>query len=84
VGHVLLLLLLLLLQMDRYCNLVVKVLRYRSEVRVRFPELPDFLRSSVLERGSFSLVSTNEELLERKSGGSDLESREFGYRDPSR
>jgi hypothetical protein len=31
-----------------------------------------------LERGAFSLVSTIEELLERKSGGSGLEGREYG------
>jgi hypothetical protein len=37
-----------------------------------------------LERGPFSLVSTIEELLERKSNGSGLESREYGCRDPSR
>jgi hypothetical protein len=37
-----------------------------------------------LERGSLSLVSTTEELLERKSSGSGLESREYGHRDPSR
>jgi hypothetical protein len=37
-----------------------------------------------LERGPLSLVSTIEELLERKSSGSDLESREYGSRDPSR
>jgi hypothetical protein len=37
-----------------------------------------------LERGPFSLVSTTEELLERKSSGSGLESREHGRRDPSR
>jgi hypothetical protein len=36
-----------------------------------------------LERGSLSLVSTIEELLERKSSGSGLESREYGRRDPS-
>jgi hypothetical protein len=29
-----------------------------------------------LERGSFSLVSTIEELLERKSSGSDLQNQE--------
>jgi hypothetical protein len=38
----------------------------------------------VLERGPLSLVSTNEELLERKSSGSGLENREYGCRDPSR
>jgi hypothetical protein len=32
----------------------------------------------VLERGSFSLVSTIEELLERKSSGSELENRDYG------
>jgi hypothetical protein len=37
-----------------------------------------------LERGSLSLVSTIEELLERKSSGSGLEIREYGRRDPSR
>jgi hypothetical protein len=37
-----------------------------------------------LERGPLSLVSTTEELLVRKIGGSDLESREYGRRDPSR
>jgi hypothetical protein len=37
-----------------------------------------------LERGPLSLVSTTEELLERKSSGSGLENREYGRRDPSR
>jgi hypothetical protein len=37
-----------------------------------------------LERGPLSLVSTTEELLERKSSGSGLERREHGRRDPSR
>jgi hypothetical protein len=36
-----------------------------------------------LEWGSLSLVSTVEELLERKSSGSGLESREDSHRDPS-
>jgi hypothetical protein len=35
------------------------------------------------ERGPLSLVSTIEELLERKSSGSGLESPEYGRRDPS-
>jgi hypothetical protein len=34
-----------------------------------------------LERGPLSLVSTIEELLERKSSGSGLENREYGSRD---
>jgi hypothetical protein len=37
-----------------------------------------------LKRGPLSLVSTIEELLERKSSGSGLENREYGRRDPSR
>jgi hypothetical protein len=37
-----------------------------------------------LERGPHNLVSTTEELLERKSSGSGLESREYGRRDSSR
>jgi hypothetical protein len=45
------------------------------EVWVRFPALPDFLRW-LWNGGPFSLVSTTEELLGRKSSGSGLESRE--------
>jgi hypothetical protein len=37
-----------------------------------------------LEQGLLSLVSTIEELLERKRSGSGLEIREYGRRDPSR
>jgi hypothetical protein len=36
-----------------------------------------------LEQGQLSLVSTIEELLERKSSGSGLESREYGCKGPS-
>jgi hypothetical protein len=36
-----------------------------------------------LERGPLSLVSTIEELLERKSSGSGQEKRAYGLRDPS-
>jgi hypothetical protein len=36
-----------------------------------------------LERSPLSIVSTTEELLERKSSGSGLENREYGHRDPS-
>jgi hypothetical protein len=36
-----------------------------------------------LERGPISLVSTIEELLERKSSGSGLENRKYRRRDPS-
>jgi hypothetical protein len=37
-----------------------------------------------LELGPLNLVSTTEELFERKSSGSCLENREYGRRDPSR
>jgi hypothetical protein len=37
-----------------------------------------------LELGPFSLVSTTEELLGRKSSGSDLEIRKYGSGDPLR
>jgi hypothetical protein len=37
-----------------------------------------------LERGQLSLVSTTEELLERKISGFGLESREYSRRNPSR
>jgi hypothetical protein len=37
-----------------------------------------------LKRGPFSLVSTIEELLRRKSSGSGLENREYVRWDPSR
>jgi hypothetical protein len=37
-----------------------------------------------LKRGPLSLVSTIEDLLERKISGSGLENREYGHMDPSR
>jgi hypothetical protein len=37
-----------------------------------------------LEQDPLSLLSTTEELLERKSNGTGLESREYDRRDPSR
>jgi hypothetical protein len=37
-----------------------------------------------LERGPLSLISTIEELLEKKSSGSGAEGREYGRRDPWR
>jgi hypothetical protein len=45
---------------DRLCVLVVRVL-----ARVRFPALPE-KKVVCLERGPLSLVSTTEELLDRK------------------
>jgi hypothetical protein len=59
---------------------VVRVLGYRSG---GLGSIPGTTRKKVvaLERGSLSLVSTTEELLDRKSNGSGLESREYGRRD---
>jgi hypothetical protein len=70
---------------DRLFCLMVTVPGYRSRGRrVRFLALSDFLRSSYLEHGPLSLVSTIEQLLGRNNSGSGLESREFGRRDPLR
>jgi hypothetical protein len=55
-----------------------------SWLQIRFPALPDLVRSSRLERGPLSLVSTIEELLGRNSSGSCLENREYGRGDPLR
>jgi hypothetical protein len=49
------------------------------EVRVRFPALADFLRSSRSGTGS-TQPSTIEEVLERKNSGSGLEIRYYGRR----
>jgi hypothetical protein len=65
-------------------NLLVKWSEFLAtdpEVRVRFPALSDFLRRSGSGTGPLSLVSTIEEVLERKNSGSGLESREYGNRD---
>jgi hypothetical protein len=43
---------------------------------VRFPALPDFLRSSGFGTGPLRLVRVTEELLGRKSSGSGLENRD--------
>jgi hypothetical protein len=51
--------------LDRFCDLVVRVLGYRSGVP---GSIPGTTRKKVvgLERGALSLVSTTEELLDRK------------------
>jgi hypothetical protein len=53
-----------------------------QKFRVRFSELPNFLRSSRLERGPLSLVSTTEELLGRNSSCFGLENHKYGRGDP--
>jgi hypothetical protein len=67
------------------CGLVVKsswLQLQRSRFDSRRYEI--FWEVVGLERGLLSLVSTIEELLDRKSSVSGLESREYGRRDPSR
>jgi hypothetical protein len=68
---------------DHLCGLVVRVPGYRSR-DLGSSSGAIFWEVVVLERGPLSLVSTIEELLERKSSGSGLESRDYGRRDPSR
>jgi hypothetical protein len=58
---------------DRLCDLVVG---FGSRYYQIFWEVVG------LKRGPLSLVSTNEELLGRKSSGSGLENRDYGRRDP--
>jgi hypothetical protein len=70
-------------KVDRLCGLVVRVSGYTS----RGPGLDSRLYQTFwevvgLKRGPFSLVSTTEELLERKSNASGLEKREYGHWDP--
>jgi hypothetical protein len=53
---------------DRLCGLVVRVLDYRQiqGSRIRFPGTTRKKKVVGLERGPLSLVSTTEELLDRK------------------
>jgi hypothetical protein len=53
------------MQEDRLCGLVVGFLATDPEARVRFPALPE-KKVVGLVRGPLSLVSTTEELLDRK------------------
>jgi hypothetical protein len=49
---------------------------------VRFPALPDFLKSSGSGTGSTQPHEYKWGAIERKSSGSGLENREYGRRDP--
>jgi hypothetical protein len=63
---------------------VVRVPGYRSRDPAFDSRRYQILSEVVdLERGPLSLVSTIEEVLGRKSSGSDLENREYGRRDLS-
>jgi hypothetical protein len=71
-------------QIDRLCGLAVRVLGYRSGVPGLIPGTTRKKKVVSLEQVPLSLVSTTEELLERKSSGSGLENRQYGRRDPIR
>jgi hypothetical protein len=71
--------------LESVCGLVVRFRNYRS----RGPGFDSlhyqiFREVMGLERDPLSLVSTIEELLERKSSGSGLENREYGLKDAQR
>jgi hypothetical protein len=69
---------------DRLCGLVVRVLGYRFGDPGSTPGITRTKKKVMgLERGPLSLVSTTEELLDRKEAVR-LENREYGQRDPSR
>jgi hypothetical protein len=56
----------LLIELDRLCGLVVRVLGYRSGGSGSIPGTTRRKKVVGLERGPLSLVSTTEELLDRK------------------
>jgi hypothetical protein len=63
---------------DRFCIPVIRVPGYRSRGSGSIPRRYQILwEVADLERGQLSLVSTIEELLERKSSGSGLENRDY-------
>jgi hypothetical protein len=73
----------ILLFKDRVCGLVVRVPGYRSRGPEFDPRNYQIFREAVgLERGSFSLLNTTEELLGRESNGCGQENREYSHRDP--
>jgi hypothetical protein len=63
--------------LDRLSALVVRVSGYRSRGPGAIPGATIFSEVVGLERGPLCILSTTEELLERKSIGSDLENREY-------
>jgi hypothetical protein len=72
----------LMVLFDRLCGLVVRVPGYRFRGPGIYSRRYHILWEVVsLELGSLSLVSTIEELLERKSRDSGLEKRIYGRRD---
>jgi hypothetical protein len=65
------------------CGPVIRVPGYRSTgIGVDSRRYQIFREAVGLEWDPLSFVSTVEELLGRKSRGSDLENREYSHRDP--
>jgi hypothetical protein len=64
----------------RLCFLVIGILHYRS--RGLGFDSRALKKVVCLEQGPLSLVSTTEELLDKKNSSSCLENREYGRRDP--
>jgi hypothetical protein len=72
-------------KVDRLCGLVVRVPGYKSRGPGFHSQCYQIFWEVVgLKRGPLSHVSTIEELLERKSSGFGLESREYVRRELSR
>jgi hypothetical protein len=70
---------------DRLRVLGIKMLWEIHEPRMDYGDGENYINKHFRTRqGSLSLVSTTEELLERKRTGSCPEIREYGSRDPSR
>jgi hypothetical protein len=69
---------------DRLCGLVVRVPGYRYGGPGFDSRILHEKKAVGLEQDPLGLVSATEELLGSNSSGSDLESREYGYRDSSR
>jgi hypothetical protein len=72
------------LSVDCFCVLVVRVPGYGSRGPRSIPGATRFSEKYWVWKRAHSLVSTTEELLKRKSRGSDLENREYGRRHRSR
>jgi hypothetical protein len=72
-------------KVDRLCDIMVRVPSHRSRGPGSIPSATRFSDKFRVRNGVHSAsLSTTEELLEKKSSDSCLESREYGRRNPSR
>jgi hypothetical protein len=71
-------------KLDRLCALVVRVLGYRSGGLGSIPGITRKKKVVGLERGPLSLMSTTEELLDRKVAAPVKKTEKYSRRDPSR